>query len=342
MRSLAVVVPILFGLSSAFADGLVVPLKSYDGSLAERSQEAIIVFTGGTEEVSAKQDLILKIQVEGEAKDFAWVVPLPNGPETAKADAKLFKECFNYVQHRLRGDGRAKGYAKPEGVKSANVASDSVTVISRKVVGSYDVAVVRENDQGSLSGWLEENGYQPLAGADSVIEHYRKKKYVFACVRVTDAEAANGSRDLHPLRFSFETGGRDGIYFPMKLTGLQKGRFDVNLYVFYGAWLNDSINGYGYEHRGFSRKYRDYDGPKCDANAGKTYSLPKKDPFLASAAHTIPTLTKFFQARYPGERFYLTNISARNLDPEAVRDWKDDLWLYPYYTDKKFVPYDAR
>jgi len=43
-----------------------------------------------------------------------------------------------------------------------------------------------------------------------------------------------------------------------------------------------------------------------------------------------------------GARFYLTNIMARGLRPEEVCDWTDDLWLYPYYTDPKFTPYDAR
>ena len=28
--------------------------------------------------------------------------------------------------------------------------------------------------------------------------------------------------------------------------------------------------------------------------------------------------------------------------PAEVRQWADDLWLFPYYVDRKFVPYDAR
>jgi hypothetical protein len=30
------------------------------------------------------------------------------------------------------------------------------------------------------------------------------------------------------------------------------------------------------------------------------------------------------------------------LDPAVVRIWPEDLWFFPYYTDPKFVPYDAR
>ena len=47
-------------------------------------------------------------------------------------------------------------------------------------------------------------------------------------------------------------------------------------------------------------------------------------------------------ARHAGKRFYLTNITARGLKPRQVRNWDNDLWMFPYYTDRKMVPYDAR
>ncbi len=53
-------------------------------------------------------------------------------------------------------------------------------------------------------------------------------------------------------------------------------------------------------------------------------------------------MAKLFQRLYPGQRYYLTNIHARGLRPAAVREWSDDLWLFPYYVDKSFVPFDAR
>jgi hypothetical protein len=56
----------------------------------------------------------------------------------------------------------------------------------------------------------------------------------------------------------------------------------------------------------------------------------------------FPTLTKLIQKLHPGEPYYLTNIRATNLNPRSVRDWSDDLWLFPYYTDKAFAPFDAR
>lgn len=324
------------------ADGLVRPPLNYKGSLAEKSQEAIIVFTPGTETRSAKQDLILKIQVAGSVSNFAWVVPLPKVPKTAKADAGLFRECFDYVQARQRPAPKRSVKGMFGASKSAAGGVNRVEVVKREVVGSYDIAIVREKVAGSLNDWLRKEGYQAIEGGEAVVEHYRAKDYVFACMKVTDVAIKDGRADLHPLRFSFETGGRDGIYFPMKLTGLQEGAFDVNLYVFLGSWINDHINGYGFEHRGFKLVHRDWDTAKCKPNAGKTWSLPERDVYLRDQAHRIPKLKQLFQARYPGERFYLTNIRATRLDPERVRDWKDDLWLYPYYTQRDFVPFDAR
>jgi hypothetical protein len=210
-------------------------------------------------------------------------------------------------------------------------------------VGSYDTAVVRERVAGTLNKWLVDEGYQALVDADDVVDFYRKKGYVFACIRVSDAQLTRDEPvELHPLRFSFKTGGRDGVYYPMKMTGLQKAPFDVNLYVFYGAWLNDKLNRYGYVHRGFRLNHRDWDTRECEPNAGKSWSAPDMDPLLRAQAHRIRSVTKLFQKLHPGERYYLTNIQADQLDPGSVRMWKDDLWLFPYYVDSRFVPYDAR
>ncbi|MGI9243256.1 MAG: hypothetical protein ACR2RV_20830, partial [Verrucomicrobiales bacterium] len=98
--TLAALVPLSLLLlqAPAFADGIVRPPRAYEGSLEEKSQEAIIVFQPGTAERSAVEDLILKIHVTGKADEFAWVVPFPSPPKTREEDAALFKECFDYVE----------------------------------------------------------------------------------------------------------------------------------------------------------------------------------------------------------------------------------------------------
>ncbi len=338
---------ILLALLPAVArpDGIVVPPRDYQGSLEEKAQEAIIIFHGSSEAGKATEDLILKINVAGDAKHFAWVVSFPNEPKIHKEDVALFKELFDYVEARnyaMQKTGSAKN-GNDGALQEARPAAEPVEVISRQTVGDFEIAIVRENEEGGLNPWLEENGYQKLEDADETLAFYREKNYVFACIKVSsEALASQRSVESHPLRFTFATGGRDGIYFPMKLTGLQSAPFDVNLYVFYRAWLNDRLSQFGYRHRGFQLKYRDWDSPRCEPNGGKAYSLPAEDPFLSNLEHLLPTVTGLFQKLHPGAKYYLTNVTANRLNPEDVRAWPDDLWLFPYYIDTTMIPYDAR
>jgi hypothetical protein len=332
----------LLPLSRAWADGKLFSPKDYKGSLEERAQEAILIFHASDTTGEATEDLILKIRLVGNPARFAWVIPFPQEPKIAKEDPKLFEELFGYVEARRASLHKHKA----EGMKSAEAKAEArpgVEVLSRQMVGSYDTAVVRENVAGALNRWLDAEGFQTLPDAEATVAFYRKKGYVFACVKVSAAELDKDKPvDSHPLRFTFKPGGRDGLFYPMKMTGLQKDPFDVNLYVFYGAWLNDEINQYGYTHRGFRLNYRDWDTRDCEPNAGKTWSAPESDPFLRPLASRVPLVTKLFQTLHPGERYYLTNIQAFGLKPDEVRQWADDLWLFPYYVNRRFVPFDAR
>jgi hypothetical protein len=330
----------------ALGDGKIFPPRQYKGSIEERSQEAIILFHQSGATGKATEDLILKINVEGSvdvAETFGWVVPFPKEPTVSAAKAVWFKEIFDYVQARKQTSRRPSAKADGAAATKAAAPPQKVKVLSRKIVGTYDVAIVQETEAGGLNAWLEKEGFATLEDGDVIIEFYRKKKYVFACMKVAGAELSAGKPvDLHPLRFTFETGGRDGIYFPMKLSSLQDKPFDVNLYVFYKAWLNDHRSTFGFEHRGFELNYQDWDTPQCEPNAGKAWSAPGRDPFLKSVAYKIPALTKMFQTLHPGSRYYLTNIRARQIDPKDLADWPDDLWLFPHYTNSKFIPFDAR
>ena len=341
-KTARIVIALLALSAPALADGLVRKPRNYQGSLEERGQEALIIFQEGSDKTKATEDLILKIRVAGEAKSFAWIVPFPNEPKIGKEDPKLFQELFAYVQAKQTPKGMS-GAKVAAGAARTTAEPKSVEVISRQVVGDFDIAVVRENEAGGLNPWLEKEDYQKIENADDVLDFYRKKKYVFACIKVaSEALAKDKEIDSSPLRFTFSTGGRDGIYFPMKLTGLQSKPFDVNLYVLFRFWLNDKLSKHGYRHRGFELSYRDWDSPQCEPNGGKAYSLPEEDPFLKGFGRIFPSVTKLCQKLHPGEKYYLTNIQAYGLKPEDVRAWPDDLWLFPYYTNRDFVPYDAR
>ena len=143
-----------YATPSARADGKLVPPRDYPGSLEEHAQEAIIIFHGQQGEKPAVEDLILKLSVAGvrdpgALKSFGWVVPFPKPPRVHREDARLFRECFDYVEaRRFARDHKKKGTLS----KAADGAErKGVHVIERKIVGSYDVAVVRETEAGALN-----------------------------------------------------------------------------------------------------------------------------------------------------------------------------------------------
>ncbi len=333
----------LCGQMHLLGDGVVLPKRQYTGSLEEKSQEAILIFQpadSGTSGESAVQDLILSIEVVGEADEFAWVIPFPSVPTVHQESDDLFKELFDFVEERRVF--RAKSN-KSELDQSKAVGAADIAVHSRNVVGDYELVIVSELRRGSLNEWLEQNGYRPLPAAEDVIEFYRSKRYVFACIKYTsEALAREGKINSHPLRFRFATGGRDAMYFPMKMTGLQNEPFDVTLYVFCPSWINYDLNQFGFIHRGFRLDHRDWDTTKCKPNAGKVYSTPQKDPYLQNSTANLTTVSRLFQRLYPGQGFYLTKIRASGLVPREVRQWSDDLWLFPHYVNRSFIPLDVQ
>ena len=216
-------------------------------------------------------------------------------------------------------------------------------MISRKDVGSYDVAVVREKEPGPLNAWLADNGYRKLEGADDLFEWYRKKGYVFACVRVREAAREKGAAaDLHPLRFTFATGGATAS---TSRCGSPASRPGGSTSTSTSSTASGSTTGSTASatpteaSRSTGATTTAPSASRTPASAGPTR---RPTPTSAPIAGLVPTVTRLCQKLHPGERYYLTNIRAAGLAPRDVRDWADDLWLFPYYTDPRMVPHDAR
>ncbi|MCK5124127.1 MAG: DUF2330 domain-containing protein, partial [Dehalococcoidia bacterium] len=90
-------VVILFLLATAtpvLADGGFFPDSMYR-DLHEVAQKAVILYGNSTGNYT--EHLILSVSFEGDAEDFAWVIPVPNLPEIAVTDAELFWELSDFT-----------------------------------------------------------------------------------------------------------------------------------------------------------------------------------------------------------------------------------------------------
>jgi hypothetical protein len=208
---------LLFG-AVLYGDGCFVWKKGAD--LEEPTQRAIIYWQDG------KEVLIVQVKYAGAAEDFAWIVPLPGRPkvDVIDADKSPFEELSLYTQLRRRWGYRGKAAADEE----------AVTVLERKVVGVYDVAVLAASDPDALNKWLNDNGYAFPQERKDVLEHYTRKGWVYVAMRI-DRKALESDEvkklktgQLQPIRFRFAA--KEMVY-PLKISSVNSGQTEVLLYL---------------------------------------------------------------------------------------------------------------
>ena len=197
----------------AAADGGFVWHRGVD--INEPSQKAIIFHDGG------REDLILQVKYSGPVAEFGWLVPVPGKPTVERASMDCFYELSRHFQ-------AANRYGKQLG------GLGQVTVVERKTVGAYDVAVLAATEAGALSGWLTKNRFNWPADRQGVLDHYVKKKWFFVAVRISLARADDDTAErlrtgeLHPLKISFDTAE---CVYPLKISSVNRGSTHVHVYV---------------------------------------------------------------------------------------------------------------
>lgn len=215
---------LLVSAAEAQADGCFVWKAGAD--LREPSQKAIIHFASGSE------TLILQVKYEGPAKDFAWIVPLPAQPKVEAIQAKdsPFAEISQFTQRRQRYE--------IDGLRGGPDAG--VTVLQRKVVGVYDIAVLAASDAKALSDWLARHGYGLPEQLRSVLGHYVQKRWVYAAMRIDPKALASDevkklkTGELQPIRFTFAS---KQMVYPLRISSVNAGETEVLLYLLADAPL---------------------------------------------------------------------------------------------------------
>ena len=81
----------------ALADGFVAAQMELD--IFQPSQKALILYEDN------REDLILSVKYEGNANEFAWVIPVPAYPDIDISDPDLFWELADLTSARLPSRG---------------------------------------------------------------------------------------------------------------------------------------------------------------------------------------------------------------------------------------------
>ena len=205
----------------AAADGSV--FAPWRNEMYEYSQLAFIHHDAA----SARETLHVIPLFSGDAREFAWIVPLPAPPEIVASDIHLFNDAERFSQpvyrHRDEGfkcDDRDYLVGAP--------GQDEVEIISDQVVGIYQTLVVTANDAAALADSLQGWGYLPPDGdedAESVLQYYVAKDWYFAVMRVDTTAFAEqfpyqqDSYDgaIQPMAFAFDS---PEIVYPLRISRL--------------------------------------------------------------------------------------------------------------------------
>ncbi len=120
----------------------------------------------------------------------------------------------------------------PLGARTAGISSSSTPtlfVIDRKMVGIFDTATISSHDPAALQVWLKANGFAAPASRDQAIASYVKDGWVFVAAKIRRVDSSLQTATPHPLSFTFKTAK---AVYPMRLTGIDNGPVQVDLYVF--------------------------------------------------------------------------------------------------------------
>jgi hypothetical protein len=120
----------------------------------------------------------------------------------------------------------AKGLAKA--AAGMDSADSPVVVQLQRVVGNYEIAVLKCQDAQGLDEWLKNNGYAKLPAAGRpIVEDYCKAGWCFVASKLQ--MEGEGPRAPHPLLFRFLA---KAPVYPMRLTALAKSPVHLKLFVF--------------------------------------------------------------------------------------------------------------
>jgi len=220
----APLIAVLFLLSAmatpVLADGGFFVMAPYL-DVYQSAQRAVILYGNST------QHLILSIRFEGDAEEFAWVIPVPEKPEINVSDSELFWELSDLTIRAIPtpGFGCAFGGFAP--------SPDGVDVIQEQVVGPYATAILSAGDPTALVDWLNANGYFFPEDGQEIISEYIEKEWYFVATRINSVAEDTGDAlaegSIEPIVLSFAS---DEIVYPLRITSLSATSPEVLLYVF--------------------------------------------------------------------------------------------------------------
>lgn len=164
----------------------------------------------------ARIDVVVNIQYQGEASEFAWILPLSAPPSDVRVVPSRVFGTFDQLtapvfRPTFERDGACVGDRGADfGSDEALAASDGtngnggspVQVLSRENVGPYETVVLDAPTGTEAAEWLTDNGYGVPPGSVPLLSSYIMRGDVLIALRLTNQVGVN---DVQPIWITMPT-----------------------------------------------------------------------------------------------------------------------------------------
>jgi len=190
----------------------------------EPNQLAMIVFDDMVEKI------IFQIDYEGDAEDFAWVIPVPGYPKLFSVEDDIFYELHKLTQPPPPS---SFGCGWGAGVPTPGLEDEGVHVWEENQVGIYHTTTLSASDPNSLVEWLNDNGYAFPIEDQEILDYYVQKNWFFVAMKIQHEEIINSSENytgaIQPIGIMFFS---DEMVYPLKISSLSTPSWGTEVLIY--------------------------------------------------------------------------------------------------------------
>ncbi len=164
----------------------------------------------------------VEIQYQGEADQFAWVVPVPEVPVLDTWYGQAFSALDQATEPNYQPDWRCapidafgEGDGAPGAGGDPNARDeDDVQVLAQEQVGPFDTVTLQSDDPRALIDWLRTNDYRIVPEMEPFIALYTAEGMKFTAMRLTEGETVEA---IKPIKMTYRS---QNPVVPLRLTSV--------------------------------------------------------------------------------------------------------------------------